>query len=932
MAIYHLSAKLLSRSAGRSAVAAAAYRAGARLQDARAGRVHDYRRKAGVVHTDILLPEGAPEAWRDRATLWNAVEAGERRRDAQLAREVELALPRELSQGEAIRLAEDFVSTEFVRRGMVADLAVHCPRGRDGEAQPHAHVLLTLRRAGPDGFGAKAREWNETALLRHWRERWAGLVNARLAEAGHDVRVDHRSHAARGLALLPQPKIGAAALRIAAGRAPGPPGAEQPVPELLDAGQPAPRHSIPERVARHQAVAQENGEKIIASPALALAAITRQQATFTRRDLARFLHGHTLDAAQFQTALARVEAAPELVRLGRDGRGAVRWTTRAMLALEQALAQAAVGLAGRRSHPALSPEPVRALAAAAGLGEEQERALAHITGAESLAAVVGHAGTGKSTLLGVARRVWEAAGYQVRGAALSGIAAEGLQQGAGIASRTIAALLHQWGRGRERLTARDVLVVDEAGMVGTEQMAALVAAVRAAGAKLVLVGDPEQLQPIAAGAPFRVLAERIGAASIATVRRQRAAWQRQATQELATGRTAEALARYQAAGMVRGHQRLEDARAALVAGWAAARAARPAATHIILAHRRADVRDLNAGARAVRRRAGELGPDVALPTTEGTRPFAAGDRLYFLRNERSLGVKNGTLGTLLRIDGAGPGARLTVRLDDGREVAFDLKDYADIGHGYAATVHRSQGVTVDEAHILASRAMDRHLAYVALSRHRDRLSLHWSAEEMGTEAALSAALSRERRNDSALDYGEADTPVTTADACFAVRRGLTPDSGIVVPGVRPASPSPRQPMARTHPAASAATQPRAASASVPEAGTHPTAVAVAVSRHCAAIADSARARKALAAVWRGSEADEADLARLVTQAWHAARAIAADPALLAALRGQDPGLAGLVEALARTSIDTLIARARPQMRPPRIEQEPPAAGMPLKTR
>ncbi len=890
MAIYHLSAKILSRSAGRSAVAAAAYRAGARLRDARTDRVHDYRRKAGVVHAAVLLPEGAPEAWGDRAVLWNAVEAAERRRDAQLARELELALPRELSQAEAIRLARDFVRTECVRRGMVADLAVHCPRGRDGEAQPHAHVLLTLRRAGPDGFGAKAREWNGTDLLRRWRERWAGLVNARLAEAGQEVRVDHRSYADQGLALLPQTKIGAAALRIAA--APDP---EPPAPERL----------IPDRLARHQGIAQENGKKIIASPALALAAITRQQATFTRRDLARFLTGHTADAAQFRTALAVVEAAPELVRLGRDGSGQERFTTRAMLVLEQTLAQAGLGLAGRRGHPALAPEPVRALAGAAGLGEEQQAALAHITAADSLAAVVGHAGTGKSTLLGVARQVWTAAGYRVRGAALSGIAAEGLQQGAGIASRTIASLLHQWRRGRERLTSRDVLVIDEAGMVGSEQMAALVAAVRAAGAKLVLVGDPEQLQPIAAGAPFRVLAERVGAASIATVRRQREPWQRQATQELATGRTAAALARYQAAGMVRGHQCLEDAKAALVAGWAGARTARPAATHIILAHRRADVRDLNARARAVRRRAGELGPDVALPTRQGPLVLAAGDRVYFLRNERSLGVKNGTLGTLVAIDGAGPGARLTVRLDDGREVAFDVKDYADIGHGYAATVHRSQGVTVDEAHILASRGMDRHLAYVALSRHRDRLSLHWSAEEMGTEARLRTALSRQRRNDSTLDYGETDIPVTTADARFAVRRGLVPDSGIVVPDARPSPPSRGR----------------------PEAGPRPVDVADAVSRHRAAIADSARARKTLAAAWRGSDENEAELARLVTQAWRAAQAIAADPALLAALRAQDPGLARHVEALARSRLDTLIARARRQMRPPRTEPEQPGAGM-----
>ena len=358
--------------------------------------------------------------------------------------------------------------------------------------------------------------------------------------------------------------------------------------------------------------------------------------------------------------------------------------------------------------------------------------------------------------------------------------------------------------------------------------------------------------------------------------------------------------------MVRGHHGADAAKAALVAGWAAARAARPAATHIILAHRRADVRDFNARARAVRRRARELGPDVALPTMDGTKPFAAGDRVYFLRNERSLGVKNGTLGTLLGIDGAGPGARLTVRLDDGREVAFALKDYADIQHGYAATVHKAQGVTVDHAHVLLSASMDRHLAYVALSRHRDRLSLHWSADEMGSEARLRAALSRQRRNDSTLDYGETEIPVTTPAACFAVRRGLMPESAIRLPGAPPTLPP------------------------VPERTPPAPGVAAAVSRYRAAITASALARRKLAAAWLGSDADEAALARLVTEAWHAAQAIAADPALVAALREQDPGMAGPLEALAHSPLDRLIDRARRQMRPPGPGQQAP--GMPLKAR
>merc|ERR1711969_18301 len=145
MAIYHLSVKVISRSAGRSAVAAAAYRSAGRLHDERIDRTHDFTNKGGVVHSEVLLPEGAPEHLSDREQLWNAVEAVEKRKDAQLSREVEFAIPRELNQEQGIALARDFVEREFVDRGMIADLNVHWDIGADGLAKPHAHVMLTMR-------------------------------------------------------------------------------------------------------------------------------------------------------------------------------------------------------------------------------------------------------------------------------------------------------------------------------------------------------------------------------------------------------------------------------------------------------------------------------------------------------------------------------------------------------------------------------------------------------------------------------------------------------------------------------------------------------------------------------------------------------------------------------------------------------------------
>jgi len=175
------------------------------------------------------------------------------------------------------------------------------------------------------------------------------------------------------------------------------------------------------------------------------------------------------------------------------------------------------------------------------LSAEQRDAPDPITGRKGLASVVGYAGSGKSAMLGVAREAWERQGYQVRGAALSGIAAEGLEGGSGIASRTIASMEYQWEQGRELLGPRDVLVIDEAGMIGTRQMERVLSEAERAGAKVILVGDAEQLQAIEAGAAFRALAERHGAAEINEVRRQHEDWQRDATRALATGRTGEAI-------------------------------------------------------------------------------------------------------------------------------------------------------------------------------------------------------------------------------------------------------------------------------------------------------------------------------------------------------------------------------------------------------
>jgi hypothetical protein len=211
MAQYRLSSQVIGRGTGRSAVAAAAYRSGQSLADERTGLVHDYSKRRGVAHTEIMAPDNAPDWMRDRVQLWNAVEAVERRKDAQLSRELQLSLPHELTDEQRRELVRGFVREQFVNRGMIADIAIHRPDEKGDERNHHAHIMLTMRELTKDGFGNKARAWNDKALLETWREQWAIVQNRELERNGQTARVDHRSFETRGIDREPQSHLGPSA-------------------------------------------------------------------------------------------------------------------------------------------------------------------------------------------------------------------------------------------------------------------------------------------------------------------------------------------------------------------------------------------------------------------------------------------------------------------------------------------------------------------------------------------------------------------------------------------------------------------------------------------------------------------------------------------------------------------------------------------------
>jgi hypothetical protein len=419
------------------------------------------------------------------------------------------------------------------------------------------------------------------------------------------------------------------------------------------------------------------------------------------------------------------------------GAGEWHYTTRELLATEAAAVQAA---SGRRAQgAAVVPAPVldRVLAAhrpakatevdrgdpgRPALSDEQAAMVrALVTSGDGVQVVNAKAGSGKTTALRAASDAWQQAGYRVIGATLAARAARQLQQSAGIPADTIAKLLGDLDDpATPGMDPGMVLVIDEAGMVGTRQLAHLLTHAHHAGAKVVLVGDIHQLPEIEAGGLFRSLAQHLGAIQLQENRRQRQPWEQQALDLLRTGNAVAAIARYAQHGRIVVASRAGRLRDRLVQDWWAA-AQRPGErAPIMMALRHADVTDLNQRARALLARHGRLGPH---PISISGREFAVGDRIVTLRNARRLGVLNGTFATVTGIDHQA--RALQVRTDDGRDLLLPrwyldshswLGDRRRIDHAYAITCHKAQGMTTDRAYVLASDDLYQQWGYVAMSR------------------------------------------------------------------------------------------------------------------------------------------------------------------------------------------------------------------------
>ncbi len=788
MAIYSLSPTNIGRGTGRQAVAASAYRSGSKLTDERTGQTWDFTRKGGVLHSEIVTPQAVPIWAGDRERLWNEAEKAEdkstRRDTAKLAREFRIALPHELTDAERVAITREFSRYLVDRYGAAVDFSVHSPDREGDQRNFHAHVMMTTRALGPDGYGVKIRSLDSPktsgAEMLAVRAEWAAIANRALEAGGHAERIDHRRLVDQGIDREATVHEGVAVTnmerngeRTDVGNLNREIAARNAEREALKAEGRAISAEIIDLEAEREKRAADRDERAAVrtfDPGRILEQITERKSTFSRADLNYALSKEITDPKERAAMNDAILARPEVVALREQSDGPVtRYTTRAVLDAERDVLSDAASMAADSRHGLTSRQQAEALDRHAKLDHEQRAALAHLTGPEGIAILVGEAGTGKSTVLGAARDAYSTAGHHVIGMSWQNSIVQDMRRGGFDHATTVKAELMRLESGRTRWDARTVVVIDEAAMLATKDLAAVTAHAKASGAKVIAAGDDHQLPSIERGGMFGALKETHGAAEIHTVYRVRDSDQQEAFNLMWRGEFTPALRILDDHGAIRWTDTAEEAKAALVEKYRADLAADPDKTRFAFAYTNADVATLNADLRAMQRERGALGEDHRLETAHGPQDFASGDRVQFTANaptkaQKDAGFVNGSFGTVREIDGQ----RMTVELDGGaggkaRVVAFDVTPggYDGIKHGYAGTIYKGQGKTLDQTYLLHSKHWRETSSYVAATRHRDETAIFVAKDAARDLPELARQMGRIDEHRSASQFhADAGSPAT----------------------------------------------------------------------------------------------------------------------------------------------------------------------------
>ncbi len=794
MAIYHYHAGFVSRSTGRSAVQCAAYITGSQLEESRRDITADYRnRSSDIIFSATLAPEHAPSHMKT-LEVWNTLETYEDhyanlhyltaatqekyKASAQLAQTVVVALPKELTPEVWKELVVDFTKERFVERGLVVTMAIH-----NDEGNPHAHLMISRRSVTENGEWSvrKDREIVTKTALVESRKLWAEKVNHYLQREGLEARIDHRSNTDMGILFEPSRHEGWYAHKL----------------EI---------HGIRSRIIEeNQEIKAHNKENLGLKPEVILKELTTKHATFSTLDLSRNIQKRIGDDPKLAAYIYEA-SLNQAILVGTSLDGQARYTSQSYLELEQQAFSGIQDLMGRTSKLSIDQKYVEQSLNNnySYTNDEQRQAIAKCSSNDLCQVLIGRAGSGKTTTMKAVVELHQQAGFEVVGLTLAATAADTLGKDANCSAETIAFYTDKWRaleisrqefwslhpsseharivkrlRALEgyELTDKHLVIVDEAGMVGTAQWKEILEQVQKAGAKLIAVGDNHQFKAIDAGDFFRKFKEEAQAknhvSELSQILRQKQDWMKQATQNLAELKTYQALSDYEQKGHLIKTESLDVSE--IASAYLKHRHEKPEHSQLLLAYTRAECQKLNDEVRILLKNEGKISSEEI---TINNRHFAVGDEIVFLANDRCKNircfdpennstndflVRNGTRAKISHIakieplrkpylSKEDPVYRLFVDIDKQTSATFLTNKYSDIDHSYALTLHKAQGQTVDWSMVVASPYMDAHATYVALTRHRQEVTVFYDTKTFGDFKGLQRSLSRISNKDLSIDY------------------------------------------------------------------------------------------------------------------------------------------------------------------------------------
>jgi thymidine kinase len=724
------------------------------LHEDRRGIFADYSvNKKDVISYKILAPENS--RYKD-LSVWNVVENFEDKygdshykteetranykESAQTASTIVLALPNELSVEVCQELLEKFIDTRFTSRGLISTYAIH-----DKKGNLHAHIQTTRRAIGEDGefLLRKDRAICARGAAIETRKLWADLANEYLEREGFKDRISEKSFADLGISLEPTKH-------------------RDWYGDMLGENS--------RIIQENQDVERENVQRILKDPNIIIDFLNSTKAVFTQKDILRELEKRLGNEGQISHVFEQI--LEEAKYVGESGKGEFLYTGEKYQKLEADTIAKFESLSLRtlsKSENISIPDKFSYLST------EQKEAVLGLTANDGLGILVGRAGAGKTSTMAAVAEIYKEKGSRVIGMSLSAVASENLGTDANIESRTIASWTYSWRcyeTAKEKflsfneikdkgllkqidwyqdlkryegsqLREGDVIVVDEAGMVGTESWNEILTAAEKFGAKVIAIGDDNQFEAISSGDCFRKFIglqnEKGKVHSLNEIRRQETEWMKEASVEFSKLNVGAGLELYERHGNIH-----EFDTKSIVEKYLHNE---QKGTTAILCYKRATCKKINDEIRNIKKERGELGNDIL---RVNSKDFAENDRIILLQNDGYLGIKNGMTGTV--ISGNSEAKLLSIKLEDGRAIQIDTEKYDKLDHGYAMTLHKSQGKTFDNVIIIAEKGMDAKATYVGMTRHRNNVDMYYSKDDFSSFKQLTESLSKYRPKDLIADY------------------------------------------------------------------------------------------------------------------------------------------------------------------------------------